>query len=66
MAKAKQRNLDDLFYDTLKDIYYAERKILKALPKMARAANDEKLRAAFETHRDQTETHVERDRKSVV
>lgn len=33
MAKAKQRNLDDLFYDTLKDIYYAERKILKALPK---------------------------------
>lgn len=60
MAKAKQRNLDDLFYDTLKDIYYAERKILKALPKMARAANDEKLRAAFETHRDQTETHVER------
>ncbi len=60
MAKAKQRNLDDLFYDTLKDIYYAERKILKALPKMARAANDEKLKAAFETHRDQTETHVER------
>jgi len=60
MAKAKQRNLDDLFYDTLKDIYYAERKILKALPKMARAANDDKLKAAFETHRDQTETHVER------
>ncbi len=60
MAKAKQRNLDDLFYDTLKDIYYAERKILKALPKMARAASDEKLKAAFETHREQTETHVER------
>lgn len=56
----KQRNLDDLFYDTLKDIYYAERKILKALPKMARAANDDKLKTAFETHRDQTETHVER------
>ena len=60
MAKAKQRNLDDLFYDTLKDIYYAERKILKTLPKMARAASDQKLKAAFETHRDQTETHVER------
>jgi len=60
MAKAKQRNLDDLFYDTLKDIYYAERKILKTLPKMARAASDQKLIAAFETHRDQTETHVER------
>jgi ferritin-like metal-binding protein YciE len=60
MAKAKQRNLDDLFYDTLKDIYYAERKILKTLPKMARAASDQKLKAAFETHREQTETHVER------
>ncbi|WP_079211021.1 ferritin-like domain-containing protein [Brucella pituitosa] len=60
MAKSKQRNLDDLFYDTLKDIYYAERKILKTLPKMARAASDEKLKAAFETHREQTETHVER------
>ena len=44
----------------MKDIYYAERKILKALPKMARAANDDKLKAAFETHREQTETHVER------
>lgn len=38
MARTKQRTLEDLFYDTLKDIYYAERKILKALPKMARAA----------------------------
>ena len=36
---AKEKTLDDLFYDTLKDIYYAERKILKALPKMARAAS---------------------------
>jgi len=60
MARTKQRTLDDLFYDTLKDIFYAERKILKALPKMARAATDEKLKAAFEKHRDQTEGHVER------
>lgn len=52
--------LDDLFHDTLKDIYYAERQLLKALPKMARAAQSEKLRDAFQTHRDQTETHVER------
>lgn len=40
MARTKERNLEDLFYDTLKDIYYAERKILKTLPKMARAAAD--------------------------
>ncbi|MGU3400962.1 ferritin-like domain-containing protein [Brucellaceae bacterium D45D] len=60
MARTKQRNLDDLFYDTLKDIYYAERKILKTLPKMARAANDDKLRQAFEKHHDETEGHIER------
>ncbi|GEK69682.1 YciE/YciF family protein [Paracoccus denitrificans] len=52
--------LDDLFHDTLKDIYYAERRILKALPRMARAAQSDRLREAFETHRDETETHVER------
>ncbi len=60
MATTKPRTLDDLFYDTLKDIFYAERKILKALPKMARAATDEKLKAAFEKHREQTEGHVDR------
>lgn len=52
--------LDDLFHDTLKDIYYAERQILKALPKMARGAQSERLREAFETHRDQTQGHIER------
>lgn len=56
----KEKTLDDLFFDTLKDIYYAERKILKALPKMARAAQSEELTAAFQLHKDQTETHVER------
>lgn len=60
MARTKQRTLDDLFYDTLKDIYYAERKILKALPKMARVASDEKLKNAFQKHREQTEGHIER------
>ena len=52
--------LDDLFHETLKDIYYAERQVLKALPKMARAAGSDRLRQAFEKHRDQTQTHVER------
>lgn len=55
-----QKLLEDLFYDTLKDIYYAERQIVKALPKMARGATDPKLKAAFEKHKEQTETHIER------
>ena len=54
------KTLDDLFYETLKDIYYAERKIVKALPKMARGAQSEKLKAAFEKHKEETEGHVER------
>lgn len=57
---AKEKTLDDLFLDTLKDIYYAERKILKTLPKMARAASSPELKAAFEKHKDETEGHVER------
>nr|WP_314072231.1 ferritin-like domain-containing protein [uncultured Roseococcus sp.] len=57
---ARTKTIDDLFYDTLKDIYYAERKILKTLPKMARAAESEKLKAAFEKHRMQTEGQIER------
>ncbi len=54
------KTLDDLFLDTLKDIYYAEKQILKTLPKMAKAASSPELKKAFETHRDETETHVER------
>jgi ferritin-like metal-binding protein YciE len=50
----------DLFLDTLKDIYYAEKQILKALPKMAKVAQDPELKAGFEKHRDETEGHVER------
>ena len=57
---AKEKTLEDLFYDTLKDIYYAERQIVKALPKMARGAQSAELKAAFEKHRDQSEGHVER------
>jgi ferritin-like metal-binding protein YciE len=59
MAKAA-KTLDQLFHDTLKDIYFAEKKILTALPKMAKAARDPKLQAAFEKHRKETETQVSR------
>ncbi|HEX8484061.1 ferritin-like domain-containing protein [Sphingomonas sp.] len=54
------KTLDTLFHDTLKDIYYAERKILKSLPKMARAAQSAELKAAFEKHKEQTEGQIER------
>jgi len=55
-----EKMLGDLFYDTLKDIYFAERQILKALPKLAKATKSQQLKEAFLTHRDETETHVER------
>ena len=57
---AKDKNLNDLFLDTLKDIYYAEKQVLKALPKMAKAAHSDQLRAAFEKHHGETEGQVER------
>ena len=57
---AKDKDLNDLFLDTLKDIYYAEKQILKALPKMAKAAQSDKLRAAFEKHLAETEGQVDR------
>ena len=59
MAK-EPKTLDELFHDTLKDIYFAEKKILAALPKMAKAAQSEELAAAFEKHQGETEGHVER------
>ena len=54
------KTLEDLFHETLKDIYYAEKKILTALPKMAKAAQSDDLRAAFEKHENETEVQVER------
>lgn len=57
---AKQKELKDLFLDTLKDIYFAEKKILSALPKMAKAAQSSKLKAAFEKHEAETDGQVER------
>jgi ferritin-like metal-binding protein YciE len=59
-AKEKDKDLNDLFLDTLKDIYFAEKQILKALPKMAKAASSDKLRAAFEKHEGETEAQVGR------
>jgi ferritin-like metal-binding protein YciE len=59
VAKAPKK-LDDLFHDTLKDIYFAEKKILATLPKMAKAAQDGNLEAAFNKHRTETQGHVAR------
>jgi ferritin-like metal-binding protein YciE len=66
-AELKRRNpmpsensLQELFHDTLKDIYFAEKKILSALPKMAKAAQSEDLKAAFQKHETETEEHVAR------
>jgi ferritin-like metal-binding protein YciE len=60
MASKSEKTLEDLFYDTLKDIYYAEKKILKTLPKMVRGAQSPDLKAAFDKHRGETEGQVER------
>ena len=51
-----EKTLETLFHETLKDIYYAERKILKALPKMMKAATSPDLKAVFEKHRNETAT----------
>jgi ferritin-like metal-binding protein YciE len=60
-TQSKQsKTLQELFHDTLKDIYYAEKKILATLPKMAKAAQSDDLKAAFEKHRKETEDQVER------
>lgn len=57
---ANDSMLKDFFEDELKDIYWAEKHIVKALPKMQKAATSEKLQLAFEEHLQQTQTHVER------
>ena len=60
MAGGNGKKLEELFVETLKDIFYAEKQILRALPKMAREANSPELKKAFETHREETEGHVDR------
>ena len=56
----KIQSLDDLLHHELKDLYSAENQLLKAIPKMAKAAEHEDLKAAFEEHLQVTERHVER------
>jgi ferritin-like metal-binding protein YciE len=53
-------SLQDLFIHHLKDMYYAEKKLAKALPKMAKKASEQRLKSAFEEHQSQTEEHVKR------
>ena len=57
---ANDSMLKSFFEDELKDIYWAEKNIVKTLPKMKKAATSEKLQQAFEDHLQQTQTHVER------
>src|SRR5437763_14124222 len=57
---AKIKNLEDFLIDELKDLYSAENQIIKALPKMAKAATFPQLKAGFEEHLKQTEGHVQR------
>lgn len=57
---AKSKTLEDLFHDTLKDIYFAEKKIYASLPKMAKAANAPELKAAFTKHHGETEGQIGR------
>jgi len=56
----KMKKLENLFHDTLKDVYFAEKKILTSLPKMAKAAQHSELKAAFEKHRGETERQIDR------
>jgi len=56
----KLKSLQDLFVDEIKDLYSAETQIIKALPKMAKAASSSDLKEAFEQHLEQTKDHVER------
>ena len=54
------KTMNDLFVNQLQDIYYAEKQLVKALPKMAEKATDQQLKQAFLTHLDETKTHVQR------
>jgi ferritin-like metal-binding protein YciE len=54
------KTMDDLFVHQLQDVYYAEKQLVKALPKMAEKAADQQLKQGFLTHLDETKTHVQR------
>ena len=64
MAK-EPKTLDDLFHDTLKDIYFAEKKILATLPKMEKAAQASELKKAFKKHHTETRRSHRPSRKSI-
>ncbi|SEF12243.1 Ferritin-like metal-binding protein YciE [Rhizobiales bacterium GAS191] len=55
-----EKTLNDLFFEQMKDIYFAEKQIYKTLPKMAKATRLPELKEAFLTHREQTQGHIER------
>src|ERR1700685_4116145 len=54
------KNMNDLYVHTLRDIYYAEKQIVKALPDMIEKASDPQLKQGFQTHLRETENHVKR------
>jgi ferritin-like metal-binding protein YciE len=54
------QSMDELFHALLQDVYFAEKQLLKTLPKLAKKSSNEKLQEAFTNHRDETEEHVER------
>jgi ferritin-like metal-binding protein YciE len=56
----KVTTLEDLLVEELRDLYNAEKQLLKALPRMAKAASSEQLRAAFEEHTEVTQAQIER------
>jgi ferritin-like metal-binding protein YciE len=56
----EMEDLRDLYIDELRDLYSAENQLVKALPKMAKAANDEQLKSAFLDHLEETKGHVDR------
>jgi ferritin-like metal-binding protein YciE len=57
---ASENTLHDAFIDELRDTYDAEKQLLKALPRLAKAASSRELRSAFEDHLEETRLHVER------
>ncbi len=59
-AKANDSKLEEFFHDEIKDIYWAEKKLVQTLPKMAKAATSEDLKTAFTEHLAQTKEHVAR------
>ena len=60
LFSADIKTMNDLFMHTLRDIYYAENQIVKALPKMIEKANDPQLKLGFQTHLAETRNHVKR------